>query len=156
MDDFDLAAGYESDADALAAFEGELLAVSFTGDWHFTVEQSEALADACRTAGVDVAHHVVESDHGHDAFLVEPEGRPAAFGPPRDRSRGPIDHRHRRRIRRRRRVRSGSLESLLRLSLGVHESDSDTVREENVTAKPCVRAHLPLAPTDRPACEPRA
>ncbi|TYT60786.1 homoserine O-acetyltransferase MetX [Natrialba swarupiae] len=78
MDDFDLAAGYESDADALAAFEGELLAVSFTGDWHFTVEQSEALADACRTAGVDVAHHVVESDHGHDAFLVEPE----KVGPP--------------------------------------------------------------------------
>ncbi len=78
MDDFDLAAGYESDADALAAFEGELLLLSFTGDWHFTVDQAESLAGACREAAVDVAHHVVESDHGHDAFLVEPE----KVGPP--------------------------------------------------------------------------
>ncbi|ELY65739.1 homoserine O-acetyltransferase MetX [Natrinema versiforme] len=78
MDDFDLSAGYEGDADALAAFEGELLVLSFTGDWHFTTEQAEALAEACREAAVDVAHHVVESDHGHDAFLVEPE----KVGPP--------------------------------------------------------------------------
>ncbi|QCC58922.1 homoserine O-acetyltransferase [Natrinema thermotolerans] len=78
MDDFDLSAGYEGDADALAAFEGELLLLSFTGDWHFTTEQAEALAEAARAAGVDVAHHVVESDHGHDAFLVEPE----KVGPP--------------------------------------------------------------------------
>ncbi len=78
MDDFDLSAGYESDADALAAFEGELLLLSFTGDWHFTVEQAEALAETCRETGVRVAHHVVSSDHGHDAFLVEPE----KVGPP--------------------------------------------------------------------------
>jgi len=80
MDDYDLAAGYEDDADALAAFEGEALVVSFTGDWHFTVEQSEALAEALREAGstARTAHHVVESDHGHDAFLVEPD----KLGPP--------------------------------------------------------------------------
>ncbi|EMA45143.1 homoserine O-acetyltransferase MetX [Halobiforma nitratireducens] len=78
MDEFDLSAGYEGDADALAAFDGELLVVSFTGDWHFTVEQSESLAEAAREADVDVAHHVVDSDHGHDAFLVEPE----KVGPP--------------------------------------------------------------------------
>ncbi len=78
MDDFDLSAGYESDGDALAAFEGDLLVLSFTGDWHFTAEQAEALAETCRERGIDVAHHVVESDHGHDAFLVEPE----SVGPP--------------------------------------------------------------------------
>jgi homoserine O-acetyltransferase len=78
MDDYDLSEGYESDADALAAFEGEALIMSFTGDWHFTVAQSESLAEASREAGVPVAHHVVQSDHGHDAFLVEPE----KVGPP--------------------------------------------------------------------------
>jgi homoserine O-acetyltransferase len=78
MDDYDLAAGYGTDADALAAFEGQLLLVSFTGDWHFTVEQSEAVAGAARDAEVPVAHHVVSSDHGHDAFLVEP----GKVGPP--------------------------------------------------------------------------
>jgi homoserine O-acetyltransferase len=78
MDDYDLSEGYEGDADALSAFEGETLLMSFTGDWHFTVAQSESLAEACRTVDVPVAHHVVESDHGHDAFLVEPE----KVGPP--------------------------------------------------------------------------
>ena len=78
MDSYDLAAGYDADADALAAFDGEALVLSFTGDWHFTVEQGESLAEAFRTADGRVAHHVVESSHGHDAFLVEPEH----VGPP--------------------------------------------------------------------------
>ena len=78
MDDYDLAAGCQSDADALSAFDGEVLVMSFTGDWHFTTEQSEALAEAFRTVGAETAHHVVDSDHGHDAFLVEPGN----VGPP--------------------------------------------------------------------------
>jgi homoserine O-acetyltransferase len=78
MDDYDLSEGYESDTAAVAAFEGEALLMSFTGDWHFTAAQSETLAEAFRDADVPVAHHVVDSDHGHDAFLVEPE----KVGPP--------------------------------------------------------------------------
>jgi homoserine O-acetyltransferase len=78
MDNYDLSAGFESDADALAAFDGEAMVMSFTADWHFTPAQAESLADSMRDADVDVAHHVVDSDHGHDAFLVEPE----KVGPP--------------------------------------------------------------------------
>jgi homoserine O-acetyltransferase len=78
MDNYDLSAGFEGDADALAAFEGEALLMSFTADWHFTPAQAEALAESMREADLDVAHHVVDSDHGHDAFLVEPEN----VGPP--------------------------------------------------------------------------
>ena len=78
MDNYDLASGYEDDADALAAYDGEALLLSFTGDWHFTVEQSERLAEAFRATGAETAHHVVDSDHGHDAFLVEPD----RVGPP--------------------------------------------------------------------------
>jgi len=78
MDNYDLSAGFESDRDALAAFDGEALVMSFTGDWHFTSEQAEELADAFRETEADVAHHVIESDHGHDAFLVEPD----KVGPP--------------------------------------------------------------------------
>ncbi|AWB27408.1 homoserine O-acetyltransferase MetX [Halococcoides cellulosivorans] len=77
-ENYDLSAGFESDEDALGAFDGEALVMSFTGDWHFPVEQGEALADALRAAGAETAHHVIESDHGHDAFLVEPEN----VGPP--------------------------------------------------------------------------
>jgi len=71
MDAYDLADGVASDADALAGFEGEALVVSFTGDWHFTVDQAHSLATALREAGTDVLHDVVDSDYGHDAFLVE-------------------------------------------------------------------------------------
>jgi homoserine O-acetyltransferase len=78
MDNYDLASGYDDDADALAAFDGEALLLSFTGDWHFTVEQSEALAESFRETDADTAHHVIDSDHGHDAFLVEPD----RVGPP--------------------------------------------------------------------------
>ena len=78
MDEYDLAAGYADDAEALAAFAGEALLVSFTGDWHFTVDQSETVARAFDAGDTPVAHHVVDSDHGHDAFLVEPEH----VGPP--------------------------------------------------------------------------
>ncbi len=78
MDEYDLAAGRGSDAAALAAFEGEALVMSFTADWHFTVEQADALAATLRETDTPVAHHVVESDHGHDSFLVEPE----SVGPP--------------------------------------------------------------------------
>jgi homoserine O-acetyltransferase (EC 2.3.1.31) len=52
--------------------------MSFTADWHFTVEQAASVAAAFRDRDVPVAHHVVDSDHGHDAFLVEPEH----VGPP--------------------------------------------------------------------------
>jgi len=78
MDNYDLSAGFESDGAALAAFDGEALVMSFTADWHFTPAQSEDIAEALREAGASVAHHVVDSDHGHDAFLVEPEN----VGPP--------------------------------------------------------------------------
>jgi len=78
MDAYDLSAGYDSDADALAAFDGEALVMSFSADWHFTVEQSETLTAAFRDAGADSVHHTIDSDHGHDAFLVEPE----RVGPP--------------------------------------------------------------------------
>ncbi len=78
MDNYDLAAGYDSEADALAAFEGDVMLMSFTGDWHFTVAQSEALAGAFRETNADVVHHVIDSDYGHDAFLVESEH----VGPP--------------------------------------------------------------------------
>ena len=78
MDNYDLSQGFDGDAAALAAFDGEALVMSFTADWHFTTAQAESLAESMREADVTLAHHVVESDHGHDAFLVEP----ANVGPP--------------------------------------------------------------------------
>jgi homoserine O-acetyltransferase len=62
-----------SDAAALSEFDGELLLVSYTGDWHFPVESAETVAVAAGDAEVAVEHHVVDSEYGHDAFLAEQE-----------------------------------------------------------------------------------
>jgi homoserine O-acetyltransferase len=75
MDDYDLAAGHGSDAAALAAFDGEALVLSLTGDWHFTVDQARRLTDAFDT---DAVHRPLATDYGHDAFLTEPD----LVGPP--------------------------------------------------------------------------
>jgi homoserine O-acetyltransferase len=78
MEEYDLAADAADIADAVAAYGGELLLLSFTGDWHFTPEQSAQLAAGYRAGGTPTVHHVVDSSHGHDAFLVEPD----KVGPP--------------------------------------------------------------------------
>jgi len=78
LDEYDLAAGAASDADALAGYEGDALVLSFTGDWHFPVEGGEAIASAFESTAAAVTHRVVESDYGHDAFLVETD----RVGPP--------------------------------------------------------------------------
>ena len=72
MDDYDLAAGCASDADALAGFDGEVLVLSLTGDWHFTVDAAARLADTFETVGA-VEHCVLKPDYGHDAFLTDPD-----------------------------------------------------------------------------------
>ncbi len=73
MDEYDLSAGHRSDAEALADFDGEALVVSYTGDWHFTADQGEVVAEAFEAAGASTTFELVESAYGHDAFLVEPE-----------------------------------------------------------------------------------
>lgn len=73
LDEFDLARGYDSDAAALAAFDGEALVISFTGDWYYPVEESAAVAAAFRGSDVPVAHRVIESAYGHDTFLAKQE-----------------------------------------------------------------------------------
>ncbi|WP_435098971.1 homoserine O-acetyltransferase MetX [Halarchaeum sp. P4] len=78
LDEYDLAEDYNSDAEALANYAGDALVVSFTGDWHFPVDGGETIAEAFEAGPAAVSHRVVESEYGHDAFLVEPD----RVGPP--------------------------------------------------------------------------
>jgi homoserine O-acetyltransferase len=78
MDNYDLSSGYESDSDSISAFTGEVLLISFAGDWHFPSAASEDLACSFRNANINTVHHVIDSPYGHDAFLVEPN----SVGPP--------------------------------------------------------------------------
>jgi len=75
MDWFDLAA--EHDGDLAAAFAGtptRFCLVSFTSDWLFPTAQSRAVARALNRAAANVSFVEIETDRGHDAFLLnEPD-----------------------------------------------------------------------------------
>ena len=75
MDYFDLAA--EHDGNLAAAFQNtatRFCVVSFTGDWLFPTRESIALVRALNAAGANVSFVEIDSDKGHDAFLLdEPE-----------------------------------------------------------------------------------
>ena len=82
MDYFDLAADY---GDVLAnAFRGtstRFCLISFTSDWLFPTPNSRAVMHALNAAGASVGFVEIESDKGHDAFLLdEPEMLAAARG----------------------------------------------------------------------------
>ena len=72
MDYFDLAADYGG---ALAnAFRGSrtrFCVVSFTSDWLFPTSDSRALVRALNAAGASVSFVEIDTDYGHDAFLLD-------------------------------------------------------------------------------------
>jgi homoserine O-acetyltransferase len=70
MDSFDLVADHGSLQNAFAACTASFLVVSFRSDWLFPPSQSQAIVQALKRSGHDVAYANLESDQGHDAFLL--------------------------------------------------------------------------------------
>lgn len=73
LDYFDLTAGKDSLADALATVEAACLLISFTSDWLYPPRQSEEIVGALVANNIDVTYVNVPSTYGHDAFLIETE-----------------------------------------------------------------------------------
>ncbi len=75
MDFFDLAAEHGGDlARAFAGSKTRFCVISFSSDWLFPTAQSRAVARALNQAAANVSFVEIESDKGHDAFLLdEPE-----------------------------------------------------------------------------------
>ena len=48
----------------------KFLVVSFSSDWRFPVARSKEITDALIQADKDVSHIIVETDKGHDSFLL--------------------------------------------------------------------------------------
>ncbi|WP_051881690.1 homoserine O-acetyltransferase MetX [Parvularcula oceani] len=75
MDYFDLGRDCGEDEGALArCFSGtktRFLLVSFTSDWLYPTAESRRVVRALHGAGAEVSFVEVESDRGHDAFLLE-------------------------------------------------------------------------------------
>ena len=73
MDNFYHANGYESEYEALRRIEARVLLVGISSDWLFPAEEIKALAERMREAGVEVGYAELQSSHGHDGFLAEPQ-----------------------------------------------------------------------------------
>ena len=82
MDYFDLAADYGGTlAHAFANTKARFCVVSFTSDWLFPTSESTSLVRALNAAGANVSFVEIESDKGHDAFLLdEPEMEQTIIG----------------------------------------------------------------------------
>lgn len=73
MDLFDPVRRYGSAAEAWGRIEAEVKLVGISSDWLFPPAEIVAMAEAMRAAGVRCEYRELVSDHGHDAFLAEPE-----------------------------------------------------------------------------------
>jgi homoserine O-acetyltransferase len=75
MDYFDLAADYGGVlANAFRGAKTRICVVSFTSDWLFPTSDARAVVHALNAASVPVSFAEIETDKGHDAFLLdEPE-----------------------------------------------------------------------------------
>jgi homoserine O-acetyltransferase len=75
MDYFDLAAEHGGSlASAFAGVQSRFCIISFTSDWLFPTSESRALVHALNAVAANVSFVEIETDKGHDAFLLhEPE-----------------------------------------------------------------------------------
>lgn len=72
MDYFDLAASCDGNlAAAFKGHHGRFLVVSFTSDWCFPTAESKKLVRALNAASAHVSFAEIETDKGHDAFLLD-------------------------------------------------------------------------------------
>jgi homoserine O-acetyltransferase len=71
MDFYDIAEGCASLEEAAAGIKCKSLFIAFRSDWLFPPQETEELVEALRAVGREAEYHEVESDYGHDAFLVE-------------------------------------------------------------------------------------
>ncbi len=72
MDYFDLAAAHGGQlARAFAGSRTRFCVLSFTSDWLYPTEESRSIVRALNAAGAPASFLEIESDKGHDAFLLD-------------------------------------------------------------------------------------
>lgn len=70
IDYFDLAEDYGSLVKAFENAQSNFLVVSFTSDWLYPSPMAKDIVRALRINGINVHYTDIETDKGHDAFLV--------------------------------------------------------------------------------------
>ena len=71
LDYFDLAREYHNNpVEAFSHAQCDFLVISFSSDWRFSPQRSREIVDALIGAEKNVSYAEIESDQGHDAFLL--------------------------------------------------------------------------------------
>jgi homoserine O-acetyltransferase len=73
LDLYDVGWNFDSREDALSHLSCPSLWFAFTSDWLYPPYQAEEVVEILRKQSKPVEYHLIESDYGHDSFLVEPE-----------------------------------------------------------------------------------
>ena len=73
MDYFDLAQPYGTLEQAFSGVKAKFLVISFSSDWLFPSYQSKEIVSALRRVGAQAIYTEIQTDYGHDAFLLESE-----------------------------------------------------------------------------------
>ncbi len=73
LDLFDIAWNFDSLSEALERISCPSLWFAFSSDWLYRPEQTENLVSELKRLNKQVDYHLIQSDYGHDSFLVEPE-----------------------------------------------------------------------------------
>jgi homoserine O-acetyltransferase len=73
MDYFDLEADHGCLVQAFKGVKARFLVVSFSGDWLFPTYQSKEIVRALQANGIHTTFCELQSEYGHDAFLLEDE-----------------------------------------------------------------------------------
>jgi homoserine O-acetyltransferase len=73
LDLYDVAWNFDSLGDALARLDCPSLWFAFSSDWLYPPDQTEEVVNELRRQNKPVVYHLIDSDYGHDSFLVEPE-----------------------------------------------------------------------------------
>lgn len=71
LDYFDLSSGFETLCEVFRGCDTRFLLIAFSSDWLYPPYQLKEVAQAIRRAGCDATYCEINSDYGHDAFLLE-------------------------------------------------------------------------------------
>ncbi len=73
LDLYDVSWNFSGMEEALERLDCPSLWFAFTSDWLYRPEQTEEVVDVLQKGNKPVTYHLIDSDYGHDSFLVEPE-----------------------------------------------------------------------------------
>ena len=77
----DITKGRGTFAEVVRSIQSEIHLISIDKDYFFTLAEDQSTVKDMKKAGRPVTHHVINSIHGHDAFLIEYEQLTAYLAP---------------------------------------------------------------------------